>query len=62
MDTYIVTCLDDDTHTRTVLATRRVFTTREEAEAYARTVHHARYPNVIMGDFSGLRLPGEPQE
>lgn len=64
-DTYIVACLAEVGATM-VLATRRVFATREAAEEYARTIHHARYPHVIEGDFSGLRLPmartDQPQE
>lgn len=65
-DTYIVICLDDTpapadiTQPQTmVLATRRVFGTHKEAEAYARTISYTRYPGVVAGDFAHLRLPQE---
>jgi hypothetical protein len=38
-----------------VLATRRVWTDRAEAEAYARTCRPDRVPVVIAGDFAHLR-------
>lgn len=49
---YRVTC-EDDSHART-LATSRKFTSREDAEAYARTVASSRHPAVSAVYAGGL--------
>jgi len=53
-DTYIVVCLDDG---QTVLATRQVFLTYADAEAYARTVARSRHALVVAGRWTQLRHP-----
>lgn len=55
-DTFIVICLGNPGDGMT-LATRRVFTTRADAQAYAATISHSRYPAVISGRFADLRFP-----
>lgn len=66
-DTYIVICLSDAPASPNpgarlacmVLATRQVFASQSDAEAYARTISYTRYPGVVAGDFAHLRLPQE---
>lgn len=60
-DMYIVICrgdYDDYAHRagEYVLATRRVFTTREAAAAYADTINHSREALVVAGNFDTLRF------
>jgi hypothetical protein len=60
---FIVICLDDNLGTerdrqpqRYVLATRRVFTSWDDAQHYASTVATSRLPMVIPGAFDQLRF------
>ena len=52
-DSFIVICKERGAY---VLTTRRVFSTSEEALAYAGTCSDSRDPLVIPGDFRGLRF------
>lgn len=62
-ETFIVICTigaDEDSTTpykHYALATRQIFATREEASAYAATVHPARAPFVVVGRWEELRGP-----
>lgn len=55
-DTYLVICKDQGKY---VLATRRVFLTREGAEGYAATCNESRDAIVVPGDYMGLRFGHE---
>ena len=52
---FVVICKAEGQY---LLATRRVFETREEAEAYARTVSESRDPIVVEGRWGQLRFFG----
>lgn len=50
---YLVTCLDDeiDGSRQRLLATRRVFTTRDDAQKYCAGVSPARHPEIVACPF-----------
>ena len=55
---YIIICRDDGTADQPgpyILATRRVFTSRADAEDYARAFAHSREPLVVGGRWGQLR-------
>lgn len=56
-DNYIVICLAEPSRPYMILVTRRVFTSYDDAAAYAATIHPERCAQVVAGDFSGLRFP-----
>lgn len=60
-DQFIVICRDAERVREHwefpyTLATRRVFSTKDEAEAYATTVNASRVPLVVSGRFNQLRF------